>query len=108
MEVRLAGRVTWARAVQPSKALASMEVRLAGRSAVACADGDEAAREGDRDERGGALPKRPVWEMRHAFGQHRVPIGDDDLPAAHVQSLGAVRRNRSAAATKKASRRASS
>ena len=36
-----------------------------------------------------------------------MPVGDDDLPAAHVRSLGAVaERNRSAAA-QKASRRAS-
>ena len=35
-------------------------------------------------ERGAAL-ERPVWQVRHDFGQHRVPVGDDDLPAAHVQ-----------------------
>ena len=115
MEVRPAGKVTRARAEQRSKAKPPMEV--AGKVMVVRAeqrkkawlpmevseagrkvDGDqrEAAFEGaaaDGDERG-AVEQRPSRQVRHAFGQHRVPIGDDDLPAAHVQrksrSVGVV------------------
>ena len=43
----------------------------------------------DRDE-GAAVPvERVVGQVRHAIGQHCVPVGDDDPPAAHVQNRGA-------------------
>ena len=62
----------------------------------AAADRGKAARASDRDERG-AVEERLVRQVRHAFGKHRVPVGDDDLPAAHVQSLGGTGRRRGAA-----------
>ena len=75
-----------------------MEARLAGKGdggevkvgiEGTIADGDEAARADDRDE-GAAVPvERVVGQVRHAIGQHCVPVGDDDPPAAHVQNRGA-------------------
>ena len=79
MKVRPAGRSMEESDEQPSKALLPMETRLRGKAT---------------ETREVRLRNAPVRQVRHAFRQHRVPVGDDDLPASHAQSLGGAGRRR--------------
>ena len=86
MEVRVAGKVTETREEQSLKALLPMETRLRGKATE------------KREVRPWNAP--PVRQVRHAFGQHRVPARDDHLPIV-VQAHNLVAGRRRGAARRR-------